>query len=298
MISVCDIPQRGKQVTDPAGTKHGPAPGRRSERARIECDMAGLLVGLIAGSLGGLVGIGGGVIIVPLMTEMLNFRQQEAHGTSLVAVVFTGVAGSVIYYLHGSVDVAAAAVLSFTALCTVRRGAKYCCFLPEVNLKRYFGLFLLVIAFLLVLKPILPPDMDVSLPTWMRWTVLVLLGALTGFLSGMMGVGGGSFMVPMMVVFAGISQQTAQGISLLAMIPASTIGAWTHWKMGNILLRHLPGLVVGVLVGVALGGSFANRIPERELSLLFTALLCYTALRYVRVKPGRDSVCVLKEGQE
>ena len=78
----------------------------------MKCDMAGLLVGLIAGSLGGLVGIGGGVIIVPLMTEMLKFRQQEAHGTSLVAVVFTGVAGSVVYYLHGSVDVTAAAILS------------------------------------------------------------------------------------------------------------------------------------------------------------------------------------------
>ncbi len=260
--------------------------------------MAGLLVGLIAGALGGLVGVGGGVIIVPLMTEVLKFRQQEAHGTSLVAVVFTGVAGSVIYYLHGSVDVAAAAVLSFTALCTVRRGAKYCCFLPEAKLKRYFGLFLLIIAFLLVLKPILPPDMDVSSPTWIRWTVLLLLGALTGFLSGMMGVGGGSFMVPMMVVFAGITQQTAQGISLLAMIPASTIGAWTHWKMGNILPRRLTGLVVGVLVGVALGGSLANRIPERELGLVFTALLVYTAFRYLRVKPGQDPVCALKEGQE
>ncbi|MBE0557904.1 MAG: sulfite exporter TauE/SafE family protein, partial [Proteobacteria bacterium] len=99
--------------------------------------MAGLLVGLIAGFLGGLVGSGGGVIIVPLMTEVLKFRQHEAHGTSLVSVVFTGLAGSVVYYLHGSVDVAAAAVLSGTALCTVRLGAKYCCFLPEEKLKRY-----------------------------------------------------------------------------------------------------------------------------------------------------------------
>jgi hypothetical protein len=259
--------------------------------------MAGLLVGLVAGSLGGLVGVGGGVIIVPLMTEVLKFRQQQAHGTSLVAVVCTAVAGSVIYYLHGSVDVTAAAVLSFTALCTVRRGAKYCCLLPEAKLKRYFSLFLLIIAFLLVLKPILPPDMDASLPTWIRWTVLLLLGALTGFVSGMMGVGGGSFMVPMMVVSAGIAQQTAQGISLLAMIPASTIGAWTHWKMGNILLRHLKGLVVGVLAGVALGGSLAHRIPERELSLLFTALLVYTASRYLKVKPGQEPVCALQEEQ-
>ncbi len=106
--------------------------------------MAGLLVGLIAGMLGGFLGTGGGVIIVPLMTETLRFRQHEAHGTSLVAVVFTSVVGSVIYYLHGSVDVTAAAVLAGMALFTVRFGAKYCCFLPEVNaetLLRHFPPF-------------------------------------------------------------------------------------------------------------------------------------------------------------
>ena len=74
-------------------------------------------------------------------------------------------------------------------------------------------------------------------------------------------------MVPMMVLFAGITQHTAQGISLLAMIPASTVGAWTHWKRGNIRTSRLPGLVAGVLAGVFVGGSFAHLIPERELRL-------------------------------
>ena len=196
--------------------------------------MADLLVGLIAGLLGGLVGVGGGVIIVPLMTETLKFRQHEAHGTSLIAVVFTGVAGSIIYYLHGSVDLGAAAVLAGMALITVRLGAKYCCFLAEMTLKRDFGFFLLFVALLFLLKPFLPYVMDGVPPVWIRWIVLVLLGALTGFISGMMGVGGGSFMIPIMVIFAGIAQHTAQGISLLAMIPASTVGAWTHWQEGNI----------------------------------------------------------------
>ena len=174
------------------------------------------------------------MIIVPLMTETLRFRQHEAHGTSLIAVVFTGVAGSVIYYLHGSVDLAAAAVLAGMALVTVRFGAKYCCFLPEMTLKKYFGFFLLFVALVFILKPFLPYVMEGVPPIWVRWIVLVLLGALTGFISGMMGVGGGSFMIPMMVIFAGITQHTAQGISLLAMIPASTVGAWTHWQEGNI----------------------------------------------------------------
>jgi len=258
--------------------------------------MAGLLVGLIAGSLGGLVGVGGGVIIVPLMTETLKFRQHEAHGTSLIAVVFTGVAGSVIYYIHGSVDLAAAALLAGMALITVRLGAKYCCFLPELTLKRYFGFFLLFVAVLFILKPLMPNITDGSSPAWIRWIVLILLGTLTGFISGMMGVGGGSFMIPMMVLFAGIAQHTAQGISLLAMIPASTVGAWTHWQEGNIRTSSLPGLVAGVLAGVYIGATFAHLIPERELRLLYTALLLYTSLRYLRTKSLPATVCMKSDG--
>jgi uncharacterized membrane protein YfcA len=260
--------------------------------------MAGLLVGLIAGSLGGLVGVGGGVIIIPMMTETLNFRQHEAHGTSLVAVVFTGVAGSVIYYIHGSVDITASVLLAGMALITVRLGAKYCCFLPELTLKKYFGFFLLFVAVLFILKPFLPYVMDGLPPVWIRWIVLVLLGALTGFISGMMGVGGGSFMIPIMVLFAGIAQHTAQGISLLAMIPASAVGVWTHWKEGNIRTSSLPGLVAGVLVGVYVGGSFAHLIPERELRLIYTALLLYTSLRYLRTKSLPATVCTRNDGGE
>jgi len=259
--------------------------------------MAGLLVGLIAGSLGGLVGVGGGVIIVPLMTETLKFRQHEAHGTSLIAVVITGVTGSVIYYLHGSVELAAAAVLAGMALITVRLGVKYCCFLPEMTLKRYFGFFLLFVALVFILKPFLPYVMGGIPPVWIRWIVLVLLGALTGFISGMMGVGGGSFMIPMMVIFAGIPQHTAQGISLLAMIPASLVGAWTHWREGNIHVSRLSGLVVGVLTGVFIGGSFAHLIPERELRLVYTVILLYTALRYLRTKNGSEAICTVEEGR-
>ena len=259
--------------------------------------MAGLWVGLVAGVLGGLLGVGGGLVVVPLMTNVLKFRQQEAHGTSLVVVVFTAVAGSFIYYLHGSADIPASALLAAMALCTVRFGAKYCCFLPEWKLTRYFGGFLLFISLLLILKTLLPHAAEDSLPAWIRWIVLVLLGLLTGFISGMMGVGGGSFMIPMMVLCAGIDQHTAQGISLLAMIPASTAGVWTHWKMGNVRTGILPGLIAGVLAGVFVGASFAHLIPEMELRLIYVVLLLYIAVRYLRTKPRPGPVCTRKDGQ-
>lgn len=255
---------------------------------------AGFLVGLVAGALGGILGVGGGVIMVPLMTEVLKFRQQEAHGTSLVAVVFTAIPGSIIYYLHGSADIAASVIVATMALLTVRFGAQYCCLLPETTLKRYFGLLLLFLSIMLVVKPWLPQFVDIASPVWIRWSVLVILGAMTGFISGMLGVGGGILMVPMMVLLAGMTQHTAQGISLLAMIPASTLGAWTHWKLGNTRTRILPGLVVGVLAGVYAGGSLAHRVAEMGLRLIFMILLVYTAIRYLRTKAKPGEACKIK----
>jgi uncharacterized membrane protein YfcA len=223
--------------------------------------------------------------VVPLMTDLLKFRQQEAHGTSLVTVVVTAMAGSFVYYLHGSAELPAAAVLAGTALCTIRLGARYCTLLPESKLKRDFGIFLLLISVLLILKTLLPPMANGQMPLWIRWIVLLLLGLMTGFISGMMGVGGGSFMIPIMVLFADTGQHTAQGISLLAMIPASTVGVWTHWKMGNVRRAVLPGLIAGVLAGVTLGGSIAHIIPETELRIVYALLLAGMAVRYLRTKP-------------
>jgi hypothetical protein len=108
----------------------------------------------------------------------------------------------------------------------------------------------------------------------------------------MMGVGGGSFMIPMMVLCAGIDQHTAQGISLLAMIPASTAGVWTHWKMGNVRTGILPGLIAGVLAGVFVGASFAHLIPEMELRLIYAVLLLYIAVRYLRAKSRPGPACM------
>jgi uncharacterized membrane protein YfcA len=253
--------------------------------------MAGLLVGLIAGSLGGLVGVGGGVIMVPLMTEWLKFRQQEAHGTSLVAVVFTGIVGTIVYQLHGSVDMATAAVLAGLALLTVRGGARFSCWLPEWKLKRTFGFLLLFVTALLLLKPFLPQGLEGTSPVWIHWAILVFLGAMTGFISGLMGVGGGIFLVPMLVVFAGIPQHAAQGTSLLVMVLSSTLGAWTYWRRGHIRPGRLPGLVAGVVAGVYGGGSVAHLLPARELRLVFALLLVVIALRYLCVKPDPAAEC-------
>jgi len=104
---------------------------------------------------GGLVGLGGGVVMIPLMVGFLKMNQHKAHGTSLVALVFTGISGAITYALKGSIDVVASILIATTAIFTARAGAYYAHALPEWKLKRSFGAFLIFVSVLLLLKPYL-----------------------------------------------------------------------------------------------------------------------------------------------
>ncbi|MEW6660443.1 MAG: sulfite exporter TauE/SafE family protein [Thermodesulfobacteriota bacterium] len=246
--------------------------------------MVSFLIGLIAGAFGGLVGLGGGVVMIPLMVAFFKFDQHQAHGTSLMALVFTGLAGAVTYYLQGSVDILAGALLAAAAIFTARFGALYANALPEWKLQRAFGIFVICVSILLISKPYLSHLAFLSHPAngWGKIVALLISGAVAGFLSGMMGVGGGSIMVPALVLLVGHSQYTAQGSSLLAMVPGGSVGAYTHWRLGNVVLRVLPGLIPGILIGTYLGGNLAHLLSEANLRLIFAVVLILMGLRDIR----------------
>lgn len=227
--------------------------------------------------------------MVPLIVELLKVRQHQAHGTSLIAIVFTGLMGAIAYGMEGSVDIVVALALTFTAILTARAGARFTEALPEWKLKRSFGAFLALVAFLLVIKQHIPA-FNLATALWSKVFVLLVTGAFTGFLSGMMGVGGGLIMVPAMVFLAGISQHTAQGTSLLVMVPAGAIGAWTHWKLGHVALEIAPGLIAGVLAGTWVGAKLAHFLPEDQLRLIFSALVTAMSVHYLLARPENERV--------
>jgi len=246
--------------------------------------MISILIGLAAGVFGGLIGVGGGAVMIPLMVRYFKFSQHQGHGTSLMALVFTGLAGAVTYYSKGSVDIWSAALLAASAMVTARFGALYANALPEWRLKRAFGFFLIFISLLLLSKPYLLhlAFLPHQVSGWTKVAVLLTTGVFTGFFSGMMGIGGGSIMVAAMVLLAGFSQYSAQGSSLLAMVPAALVGSYTHWRLGNVVFWVLPGLIAGIIVGTYLGGNLAHLLSEADLRLVFAAMLILMGLRDVR----------------
>ena len=170
--------------------------------------------------------------MIPLMVGLLKVGQHKAHGTSLLALVFTGLMGSLVYGINHNVDVAASLMLAVPAMITARMGAYYCNSLPEWKLRRTFGTFLVLISILLVSKPYLPHPAS-ALSEWTKIAVRVTTGLVTGFLSGLMGIGGGALMTASMVLIAGYNQHMAQGTALLAIIPGGIVGSYTHWRLGN-----------------------------------------------------------------
>lgn len=236
--------------------------------------------------MGGMAGIGGGVVMIPMMTGFVGLTQVEAHGTSLVAVVFTGAVGALTYFFHGTVDWKAALILAASAMFFARMGAVYAHSLQEGRLKRGFGVFLIAVSLLMVGRTWLSGGTG-GLAFWPQVVVLLFTGTATGFISGMMGVGGGSIMIPAMVILAGMPQHLVQGTSLLAMVPVGIAGALTHHRLGNIHSHLAGGLAAGAIAGGFLGGTVAHLLPDFSLKLIFACIGIWMGLRYVRGKKAK-----------
>jgi uncharacterized membrane protein YfcA len=111
---------------------------------------------------------------------------------------------------------------------------------------------------------------------------LALFGVLTGMLSGVLGVGGGIFMVPFLVLAVGLSQHAAQATSLVVVLPTAIVASWALQRrgVGDLRLAFRMGLV-GMLGSVA-GTFLALSLPGHVLRLCFAALMVVVAVRLLR----------------
>ena len=107
----------------------------------------------------------------------------------------------------------------------------------------------------------------------------ILTGLVVGVLSGVMGIGGGILLVPIMVLGFGYAQHIAKGTSLAAIVPTSIVGAYAHDRAHNVDRAAAAWVSVGGLAGALLGALVAVRLPRELLVRLFGVLLLYSAYR-------------------
>lgn len=199
-------------------------------------------VGLAAGLLSGLFGIGGGTIIVPALALWLGMPHRISAGTSVAAVLPVAVVGAISYAVQGNVDWVAAIALAIGITVGAPLGSRLLAKLPLGVIQWGFILFMACIT---VSLWIVIPQRDAQIDDGpLTIALLVFTGFAIGVISGPLGVGGGVILVPVLMLFFGSNDLDARGSSLLMMVPGSLMATFANMRRQNVDLR--AALIVGL----------------------------------------------------
>lgn len=257
-------------------------PPRRGRRAIA----AFIAIGLAAGLLSGLFGVGGGTVIVPLLVLLLGFDQRLAAGTSLAAIVPTATVGVISYAVHGSVAWVPAVILAVGAVVGAQLGTAL---LPRVSQTAlrwgFVGFAVLVIISLFIVVP--SRDATIEL-TWLVAVGLLGVGLVTGVLAGLLGVGGGVIVVPALMMLFGASDLIAKGTSLLMMIPTAVSGTVGNLRRHNVDIFAAAFIGLAACTTTALGAWIATLLDPFAANVLFAIFMAYIAVQMaIRAIRGR-----------
>ena len=238
-----------------------------------------LVVGVGAGFLSGVFGVGGGILVVPGLMLFVHMEQRRAHGTSLAAVLPIAAASLVTYWVHDHVDWPVAFWLTVGALGGAFVGASLLAVISKRNLALVFAIVLVVVGVRLFFTVSGDGRGDI---TFVSAAAYVVVGLATGALSGLLGIGGGAIMVPIMAVLFGIPSVIAKGTSLAVIIPTALMGTLKNRSNANVDLT--ASVVVGVtgVVMAVVGAWVSARMSDAVSNALFAVLLIAVAARMLR----------------
>lgn len=247
------------------------------------------LLGIVTGVLSGLLGIGGGLLMVPALT-VFGVPLVQATATSLVGVFLSSVSGSIRNFSAGELNWPVSLALALFGMLTAQLGAWLGDRIPDAWLSVAFAVLLLVTIYLMKLRERLKKAQmkqdDVAPPAVQLSSSLVPIagiGLLAGVLSGLFGVGGGVVMVPLQMLLLGETIKSAVRTSLGAIVAIAVSGLAQHSWNGNVL--WIPGICLGLggIIGAQAGTRLLPRLPDRTVNQLFQffliALSVYMVLR-------------------
>jgi uncharacterized membrane protein YfcA len=238
--------------------------------------VANLSLGAVLGSVGGMMGIGGGLMAIPVLAWVYGMDQQLAQGTALVMIVPNVLIGFLRYRQRNQIDLRSTAWLAVLAMLSTYIAARYASNLDPSHLRVAFALFLIALAtyfsWQLRTRSDAPPRTAVS-PRY-----LPVLGVMSGLMSGEFSVGGGLVVVPALVAFFRMTQTQAQGIAMALVIPAAVVALFTFGQAGHVDWHVGIPLALGGIASVSWGVALAHRIAQRTLRMLFCLVLFGTAV--------------------
>lgn len=255
-----------------------------------------LATGAFAGVLAGLLGVGGGIIIVPILYHLFLFfgmsavlAMPVAIGTSLSTIVLTSIVSARKHYAKGGVDLDLVKVWIVPVLLGVTIGSLAPSVIDAAQLKSTFGIMLIVVSLHMLASSFRSLEISKQLPVKpLQFIFAVALGGL----SAMLGIGGGTLMVPLLTLFAfpiHRAVSTASVFGLIISVPATIIYIANGWNLPN-----LPAFTTGYVNWIAfaiivpmtmwfapLGVNLAYKLNVQQLKRAFAIFLCLVGIKMV-----------------
>jgi len=255
--------------------------------------LAAFLVGIIAA----MTGVGGGVFIVPLLSLAYGFSFHQAIGTSLTMIIFTSLSSAIGYWKQRRIDYKTGSILTLTSVPGALVGAYLTSIIEEKLLGLIFGVFLVFVAlrmaFQFNLYRVQTPRLG---KVWHRkivdsggaifeYDTNVNLGLVLSFFgglsSGLLGIGGGALMVPILHLTMGFPMHVTVATSMFIMVFTSISGTATHFSLGNVQIYHAVFLCIGVIFGAQLGAYFSKKVSGKNLRRIFGLVLLLVSVRMI-----------------
>jgi len=247
--------------------------------------LASLVAGLAGGTLAGVFGVGGGMVLIPILGLTLGLDQHQAQGVALAAMLLPNGLPAVIYMKRQGIPIHAALVTALTLgfLPAVWVGAAIATRIPEPRLRLGFACVLAVLSARTLLRRRPAKELPASTAGmgWGRaWGPGLVIGFAGGLASGLLGIGGAILMIPLLVGWLKLPQHEAQSTSLVLMLaPIGLPGVWVYARHGG----GLPWLVLATVALGFLGGAYGGaRVAVRtggpRLRQAFAVLMAAMAL--------------------
>ncbi|MFH0065960.1 sulfite exporter TauE/SafE family protein [Peribacillus sp. NPDC056705] len=261
-------------------------------------------IGLLAGAIGALVGLGGGIIIVPSLlylgtsTNIIDeLTPQVAVGISTVIMIFTGLSSTLSYLKHKVVDYKAGLIFFIGSAPGGIIGANVNKNLNADAFSLYFGIFMVFMAIVLLVKNSLKPmlfkpgkgkivktyktENGHSFSYGYHPLLAILISFVVGFCSGLFGIGGGALMVPVMMLLFFFPPHMAVATSMFMVFLSSITNSITHISLGNVNWPYAFALIPGAWFGAKLGAFINTRLKSGSLENMLKIVLIIIGLRLI-----------------
>ena len=274
-----------------------PLPMQRRQPEVLRHVVTVLLVvfGFFAGMLGAITGIGGGVVLAPILALHFGIPIREAIGTSLVAVITTSAASSSVHLQRHTTDIRLGMTLELATAFGAAVTAYLVGYFNRSLLEGVFAGFLLYSSITILSRGgevkagdessaetssgLALSNGEVVIPPYetKRYPLGMAASLVAGALSGLLGIGGGPIKVPVMYIFMGVPLMVATATSNFMVGVTAAASAIVYYRRGDILVEVAAPLAVGVFLGSLLGARAAPRIRTRYVVYLLVAIMVYLA---------------------